>query len=491
MTTNPLEALAVAMAPLLEQHKARQFGLNPVMYGLKHDATGTPITSGYSHGPGGLLTWPGVDPIMFNASMGFTSILSQLPTSPSVHTNPTYMTITGVSEDVGAEKEDVCDDAPTGGLMQGCLATSVFGRYERATQELELNRLGQRVDRADPMDLTLVGTPFQNAGIFGSGAQDPTAPGDLLTNEVSRKFWERNVSFHRLLAKQLWVGTPANNSAGKGYKEMTGLSVLVNTGHVDAETGESCNNMDSYMSNFNYGSISSSGADAVAALTNIYYQLKRRAELSGVDPVRWVFAMRSQMFYELSAVWPCSYLSYRCSPSNGALEFINSQDAVRFRDEMRAGKYLLIDGERVSVVLDEGIPEDTNTTNGSVASGCFSSDIYIIPMSVVGGRAVTFLEYFDYGNPSISSALAAGNGTMGRVEGAFLTWWRQTNTCVVWQSKVEPRLVLRTPWLAARLQNVVYCPVQHEPSGFPDDPYFTLEGKSDRPGPSLYSLWQS
>ena len=484
MPTDVLEQLASALGPVLEQQKARAFGI-----GYKHDASGTPITVGYNHGPGGRLTFPGVDPTLFNAAMGANSIIDQIPAIPSVYTNPTYMTITGVTDDTGSEKQDVCDDAPVAGLMKGCLVTSVFGRYERATPELELNRLGQRNDRADPLDLTLVGSPFAVTGPFAPLA-NPNAPGDVLINEVSRKFWERNVSFHRLLARQIWAGTPANNTGGGGYKEMTGFSVLVNTGYTDAESNVACPAMDSYLSNFNYGSISTSGAAAVSAVTNLYYQVKTRATMMGLDPVRWVFAMRSQMFYELSAVWPCAYLSYRCNPSNGATEFIDAQDAVRFRDEMRAGRYLLIDGERVGVALDDGIPElDGNNGGGNFPNGCFSSDIYLIPMSVAGGRSVTYMEYFQYSNPSIQEAL--GNMVLGRIEGAFLTWPRQTNQCIVWQSKIEPRLVMRTPWLAARLQNVVYCPVAHTRDSFPDDPYFVNGGGVSRPGPSYYSLWQS
>ncbi|KKM76612.1 hypothetical protein LCGC14_1378340, partial [marine sediment metagenome] len=117
----------------------------------------------------------------------------------------------------------------------------------------------------------------------------------------------------------------------------------------------------------------------------------------------------------------------------------------------------------------------------------FASDIYLIPMSVVGGRAVTFMEYFDYGNPSAQAAI--GNMVLARQEGAFLTWPRQTNQCVVWQTKVEPRLVMRTPWLAGRLQNVMYCPLQHTQQPFPDDPYFVDGGRTQRPGPSFFSLW--
>lgn len=485
VAANPFETLASQLAPYLEQQKARSFG-------LKHDASGTPMAFGYMHGPGGLLTFPGVDPTIFHTVMGNTSILGQLPSTPSLYTNPTYFTVTGIQADVGDEKVDVCDDAPTAGLMKGCLLTSVFGRYERATEEVELNRLGQRNDRADPMDLTLIGSPIATSGVFNSGAQSGAAPADVLTNEISNLFWRRNVSYWRLLSRQIWRGTPANNSAGGGYKELTGFETLINTGHVDAETGQTCPSMDSLILNFNYGSVSTSGADIVNAVVAMYREIYRRAELTGILPVRWVLAMRTQMFYELTAVWPCAYLSYRCNPSNGATEFIDAQDAIRFRDEMRAGRYLLIDGVRVDVILDDGITElSGNDGGGNFPAGCFASDIFLIPMSVVGGQAVTFLEYFQYSNPSIEDAL--GRMVLGRIEGAFLTWPRQTNQCVVWQSKVEPRLVLRTPWLAARLQNVVYCPTIHERTAFPDDPYFVNGGRTNRvaQGPSYYSLWQN
>lgn len=488
---DPLEALATALAPIMEQQKA-------VRFGLRHDASGTPISSGYSHGPGGLLTFPGVDPSVFNATMGASSILGQLPAVPSVYMNPTYFTITGVGDDTGDEKDGVCDDAPVAGLMAGCLLTSVFGRYERATPELELNRLGQRNDRADPLDLTLVNSPIASSGIFGTGVQSSATPTDIFVNEVSRKFWERNVSLWRLLSRQLWVGSPANNagiSPNGGYKELTGFAELVNTGHIDAETGAVCQNMDSYVTSFGYKRIDSSDSDIVAALTNMYHQLYRRAEMTGILPVRWIIAMRSQLFYELTSIWPCSYLSFRCATSpifmdsNNMRGNIDAQEAIRFRDEMLNGKYLMIDGVRIDVVLDEGIPETSNTTNGSVTSGCFATDIYFIPMSVVGGRAVTYLEYFQYANPSLQDAL--GNMILGRIEGAFLTWPRQTNQCIVWQTKVEPRLIMRTPWLAGRLQNVMYCPIQHEPDAFPGDPYYINDGRTSRPGPSLYSHWNS
>jgi hypothetical protein len=494
-----IEGLASLLAPVMDRQKAMRYGT-----GFKHDTAGTPTSSGYMHGPGGLLTFPGVDPTVFHTILQNQGILGTLQATPNVYTNPTYLTLTGVDSDIGSEKEDVCDDPPTAGLVSGCMLTSVFGRYERSTPELELNRLGQRNNRADPLDLTLVGSPISGSGPFNIGQFDPSAPGDVLTNEISTRFWERNISFARLLAKQLWNGNPTNNSGGGGYKEMTGLSVLINTGHTDAETGAACATLDSYIKNYNYKSVddANNGVDIVATFTNMYHQLYRRAEKAGFLPVRWVVAMRPELFYELTSIWPCSYLSYRCAavlsaanPSaTGPMQgVIDAQDAVRFRDEMRSGRYLLVDGQRLDVVLDDAIPElSGNNSGGNFPAGCFSSDIYFIPMSVVGGRSVTYMEYFDFNNPSIRSAFSEGMPLIGRVEGPFITTMSQKMWCVKWTSKIEPRLIMRTPQLAGRLQHVVYCPIDHEPEAFPDDPYyFGGGGVTHRTGPSLYDIWKS
>lgn len=476
-----LDTLVDLLGPAFERRKSRQFGLSE-----KHDITGVPSAVGYAHGPGGLLSFPGVDPAVFSAIMGSQSIIGQIPSMPSRFTNPTYFTLTGVTAESGNEMSDICDDAPEAGLMQGCLTTSVFGRYERATQKIDVGRLGEQTDRADPMDLTLVNSPFGNVGPIFGPPTNPGAGNDILTNEVNKRLWERAVTLYRLLARQVWLGNPTNNLAGGGYKEMTGLQLLVNTGYKDAETGVACRNMDSYISSFNYASVNAAGNSIVDAITNMYHQVRARAEMANIMPVRWVIAMRRDLFYEITKIWPCNYLTVGClSPTILALD---PQDAVRFRDEMRAGKYLLMDGDRIDVVIDDAIPElSGNDSGGHFPRGCFSSDVYMLPMSVVGGRSVLYTEYFQFNNESANAAL--GNMVLGRVEGPWLTWPRQTNMCVQWQSRIEPRLVLRTPWLAARLQNVVYCPIQHTPEPFTNEPYFVGDGKTSRSGPSFSNLW--
>lgn len=489
-----VDQLAELLMPAIAQKQSRMFGVRAAyMSGEKHDPAGT-LPSGlqYSHGPNGLLSFPGVDPLVFHTHMGAASLLSMIPARSTNEVNPTYFTLTGVQDDSGSEPDDVCDDAPIAGLMKGCLTTAPYGRYQRATPPIEINRLGMVNDRADPLDLRLVGDPlFQANPIFASGPGNARVPGDLFTNEMSRKFWELGIAFHRLLSRQLWRGNPTNNTGAGGYKEIAAIPQLVNTGYVDAETGTTCPAVDSYVRNFGHIRIdSATGAgNIVAALTDMYYQLKDRAIRTGVGVVRWVIAMRPQLFYELTAVWPCSYLSFRCGLDGNNTNFIDAQDAVRFRDEMRTGRYLLIDGDRVDVVLDDAIPEDTNTTSASVPSGCFGTSIYFLPLSV-SGISTLFLEYLDYSNPSIQAALGR-NLAIGVVEGAFITTSRQRNFCIEYQSKIEPRLVLRTPWLAGRLRNVVYCPIQHTRDAFPEDPYWVDGGKTSRTGPSFFAVWKS
>lgn len=493
LESSAIKALAQILAPAMDEVYAERYGRKD--FGAKHDATGTPQASGYSHGPGGNLSYPGVDPAVFSPMVGNTGILSMLPAIPALDMNPLFQVLTGVQGATGSEKTEVCGNAPQAGLMKSCILTSQFGRYERATRELEVNRMGFVNDRADPMDLRLVNSPLYNSGHpFFQGPGNPANPADVLRNEWSRKMMELGVEFHRLLNLQLWRGNPANNAGSGAYREVTGFSVLVNTGHTDAITGTTCPSTDSDLKNFNYLRIDSgsNGTELVKALSYLYMTRRRLAETSGMGNVRWVFAMRPETWFELSQVYPCSYLTYMCQVSGNQQVQINGSDQIRFRDEMRAGRYLLVNGDRIDVVVDDGIAFlDGNSSAGHFPAGCMSSDIYLIPLAV-GPTAVTYLEYADYSNPSIRGLMEAIEPGAFKVEGAFLTWARRTNQCVVLQSKIEPRLIMRTPWLAGRLQNVVVCPLQVAPQPFPDDPYHLDGGVTGRSGPSYYDgTWKS
>lgn len=472
----------------LLERLANAIGGDQVATGFRHDATTPPTAIGYAHGPGGLLTYPGVDQNVFHTIVGAQpGILAQLPFTPSVYANPVYEVLTGIQDSTGSNKDGVCDDPPIGGLMKACKHWAPFGRYEFKTPSIEVNRLGLQNNRADPMDLRMVGSPLAGANRFTTGG----VTGDPLTNEIDKRLFERAMAFHRKLLRQVWQGNPANNTAQGGYKEVTGLDLLIATGYVDAETGVSCPSLASDVKDLNYLNVADHGAEVVRALSYLMRTLNDLADRTGVQTVRWVIAMRPALFYELSAVWPCAYYTSGCNTTaSGSLnQNIDVVDQMAMRDAMRSGSYLMIDGRRYEVLQDDGIAEDSNTTNNRVPNPCFSSDIYVIPMSVLGGTAVTYGEYLDYQNASMQSAINMPN-VLITTNGPFLETVKQTLWCLEFFAKMEPRLVMRTPWLAGRLNHVVYCPLQVPRQPFPDEPYHVNGGATGRTPDSLYALWK-
>ncbi len=460
------------------------------MTGYRHDAPATPAAAGYMHGPGGLLSFPGLDPAVFHTIVGVRpGILGELTSRATLFTDPVYEILTGIRASTGSNKEEVCDDAPVAGLTKGGKVSIPLGRYEFATTELELNRMGKRNDRADPVDLRLMGSPLSGE-IFGI---DQTPPANWLTNELQKRFFERNVFAHRTLSQQIWTGNPANNSVGGGYREFPGLRIQVNTGYVDAETGLALPSLDSDVKDLNFLCVDANGDALVDAITYLFRTRLLLAEQTGVNPVRWVFAMRESLFYEITKVWPCAYFLGGCTvtDASGQRIVIDAKDQIDLRDQMRQGKFLLIDGMKLEVVVDDGIPELTDADSANIAAGAFAGDIFLLPMSVLGGTSTLFLEFFDFENPSISDALSNMVIAQTRTQGAWIDTVRQTNWCIQYQMKIEPRVVLRTPWLAGRLNNVCYRPLQHGRDPFPADPYFVDGGQTERPGPSFFSLWQS
>jgi hypothetical protein len=460
---------------------------SPWQYGQKHDVSASlaSIGTGYAHGPGGLLTFPGVDPDVFSTMIGaYGGVFSQIPANPSVIMNPVYEVLTGVYDASGSEKAAPCDAAPIAGLTKAGKHTAPFGAYARATRVIDLMRLGQRNDRADPMDLRLRNSPAFPHGIMPNGMSE------VLNSELGKAMFERAVAFQRLLATQLFIGNSSNNNAGGGYKELNGFDKLIATGYVDAETNTSLPSLDSYVADYNHGRVDTTGTNLVNSISNILRQLMNRAGRANLMPVRWIIAMREELFWEVTKVWPCAYYLGGCvvTDSSGQRINIDAKDGIDLRDQMRAGKFLLIDGVKFDVVFDSGINEDDgNSSGGNFPRGCFESDIYFIPMSVLGGSAVTFMEYFDFSNSQISNVLATRQ-VLGQsvANGMFFETVDQTRNCLQFQAEIRPRLVMRTPWLAAKLQNVVYCPIQHTPDAFPTDAYWVNGGSTSRTGPSYY-----
>lgn len=455
----------------------------------------TPMTT-YGHGPGGLFSSPALERQLFSAFIlpreGLQSVLPA--PRPSMFANPLYGLVTGVTATTGSEPTGPCDDFPVAGLTKLCTQSTLFGRQGRQTPVLELDRVGLLTNRGEHTDFQILGNVLGQ----GNTANSPTLGANLqaaANSEIGKVTFEMAVSWQRDFAREFYTGNPANNTSGGGRKYFRGLDLLINTGYRDAETGVACPAADSIVRSFGNKDIATNGGTLVSNITNMYRNLRFIARGAGLDPVRWAIVMPWSMFYEVTEVWPCAYLTYRCTNlGSGSTNFVPADASIQMRDGMRGdiysrtGQYLLIDGERVDVVLDDGI------TELGIGAGTFRSSIYFVPLTVLGGTPVTYMEYLDYDAPNGALAAArafAPEGSYRTSDSGRFLWHMKppTNYCVQMMAKTETRLILRTPHLAARLTGVQYTPIQHERSAFTDSDYFVNGGSTDRGAfaPSYYS----
>jgi len=303
---------------------------------------------------------------------------------------------------------------------------------------------------------------------------------------------ELGVAFANRLGRQVYTANPTNNSAGGGYEEFQGLDVLIGTTKVDAITGQDCTSLHSDVKDQNYVCVDDETADPdiVRVMTQMWRFVNHIATTTGLAPASWVWTMRTALFHEITDIWACEYYSYRCQLTDEQRLVINGPDQVALRDAMRNGNYLLIDGVRTPVVLDDYILEESSSDTSNLVSGQFASDIYLVPLTVTGGTPVTFWQFFDYRQGAVQ-AMVQGRLTnqFWTDAGMYLWTWDNQNYCVVWESKIEPRIILRTPQIAGRIQNVCYEPLQHLRDTHPADPYFVDGGVTERAAPSLFHDW--
>jgi hypothetical protein len=480
-----MAALANALAPAL----AKQLGV-----AYKHTTpAGTP-SSPYLHGPGGLFGVAGLERDVLSTRVRPYGIAGQLPVQQSVMMNPLFPYITGFLGVSGSNPTTVCSDGQVAGPMKNCLQTAQFGRYTKMTRELERNRLGQRIDRSEFFDLRLVNDPLLTE--LNAITPSSSRGGIDLNREILQRFIEVGVAFQNELGRQLYTGNPSNNAAGGGYREFPGADILIGTGKVDAITGTNCPSLDSDIKSFGYGLVNATNLnpDIVNVVTYLYRYVKHNADTMGFTDPNWAFTMRSDLFYELTAVWPCSYLTYRCAfraTDGSQVVNVSANDQIAMRDSMRQGKYLLIEGDQVPVILDGMIPEETEADAAQINGGQYASDIYLFCLSA-SGMPMTYWEMFNYGQAGgAMDMIGPDRGDFWTDGGRFL-WHHKppTNWCEQWIAKVEPRLILHAPQLCGRISDVRYEPLQHTRDAHPSDPYFVNGGVSTaRQGPSYYSDW--
>lgn len=448
----------------------------------------------FAHGPAGLFSHPALEQPLYSAVVTpWTGLQYILPIRGTIKTDPLYGVVTGVTAGSGSNPTGVCDDPPTAGLSKLCMAWYPAGRFSLQTSVYDVSRGDRLVDRGEHTDFILLGSP--------AGMDDGWIPGglsgvfsDVDMSESSKKMVEWMVEWSRRFARIIYTGNPANNTAGGGYKEPNGLDIIINTGHGDAETGVDCPARDSIIRSFGNTNISTGTAqnrgDLVRLISYVFRNLQQNAGQMNLWPCSWAISMPFSMFYEITEFWPIAYATYRNSLlPTGSTNFVAADKMEEMRSAMRAdlimrrGQYLLIDGQKVPVVIDDAITETT------AANGAFTASMYFVPLTVVG-RPATFIEYMDYDAIGVlrnANKFAPDGSYETSDNGRFLLHRKPpTNFCTQVVGLTEWRIVCVVPQLAARITNVGYSPLIHERSGFTDSNYFVDGGRTSRAGSPSY-----
>ncbi len=443
-------------------------------------ATATPF-----HGTGGIFSTPGLDRTVVTAYIrphGISNILRKIP---SIDESPRFATLTGFTETAAAEPANACDDAPTG-YVKGCNLTARFGLVRRDTQTIDIDKVMLRLNRSDFKDLVLAGNVLGLTDLVPSNLNTSQMLNVLTMSEMVIA----GSNAERKLVRDLWQGTVAAGT-------FPGLDAQITTGHIDADTGTACPAVDSDVKDFNYNNVDSSDTlDIVIYIAMLEYYLHNNAVKMGLDPVSWVFAMREQLWEELSAIWPIRYHTDRSAAvPAGTTLFLDGREMVAERDAMRDGMVLKVNGRSYPVVTDDGIFEHDNINNANLAAGEYASTIYMLPLQIVGGLDATYMEYVDFRQAQPDAALLAGFGGAPDffwTDNGFFSWSIDQNRwCYQLSLKAEPRVVLRTPHLAGRIDSVKYVPLQHLRESDLDSPYHVDGGVSYRDPASVNAVWLS
>lgn len=455
--------------------------LDEMMGGMKTKTAATTMNAQRLHGSGGLWATPGLERDVIGAHLHPYGLGPTLPLIPSVTENPRFPSLTGFTAVTGSQPANACDDAPAG-YMKGCNLTARFGRTRFDTHTIEMDQVMLKVNRGDMTDLILRAQILGEPNLAMSGLNF----GQILNVVTMAEMVGVGVQFDRELSRQLWQGvtTVAN--------EFPGLDVQIATGQRDADTGNYCTALDSDVKSYAYATLS---ATIVTYISQLEWYIRYNARNMGLEPGSWVWVMRPDLWYELTAIWPCAYNTNRCSTavSTNSTVFIDGRENVTERDAMRNGLYLDVNGTRYPVMLDTGIFEHNSTNNANLRPGEYASTIYFVPLTIQGGFPVTYREYVDYRQATGDISLLRGMENFFWTDNGVYSWaLEQIKWCYKLAAKTEQRVVLRTPQLAGRIDAVKYSPLQHLRDPNPDSPYFADGGVSFRPENLVstpYSAW--
>lgn len=446
------------------------------------------------HGFGGLFNNPGVEPGIVSTLILPDGIEAYLTRAGHVfksqYENPVYGIMTGQTDNSGTNPTTGCsEDAITPGSLKMCHQTWPFGEFTLKSKPIQIDRSGSLINRSEPLDLRLLNNPFGNV-------EQPIQnnPAELFRSRLAKELVETTVGMTREFAREIWTGSPVNTIGNTGgYQQYNGLERIVNTGYKDVFTGVACSAADSLVETWSGGTVQAQPAKILRTLVEAFRSRRKLESDVGLTGTSYAFVMRYQAFLSLTEVWPCAYNTFRCytpTPDGNAIVLGNASDNVAMRDAMRQGRYLLIDGEQVPVIID------TTLSEANIGNGNFSSDVYLLPLRspYLGDTngAALFIEHFDYNGPygmgSILPELGPRDEYRVTPDGRFAIFFLGgASFCKQVLIRTRKRVILRLPFLAYRLNDLTYSVYVHEREWEPGTSFYENGGQTSFAGTSFYS----
>lgn len=421
----------------------------------------------------GAFAEPGVRPDRYSALTRVRSLAKLLIPEPNEFYQEKLSILTGATDSSGSNASDYCSTAPTPGFLKKCTQQFLFGKWFSQTHLNDVNDVGFLYNRADVPGTILNSSPEMY----------PLMP-DIMwrlmdtRSQLQYELYTQGIMIERSLEQVLITGDPTKASANtqRGFmKEFLGLDGQIKTGYVDLDTQRPCQAADSIVISFNTsigGTIGGGdGRTITTALGDLWYAAQDRAAQVGMADAEFVFIMRKELFRALTDYYANTYATSRfqaatLTAGSPVVQIATDQNDIRL--EMLRGQYLLVEGIPVPVIFSDGMQFAGQGNN------TYISDIFLVPVSWAGRRLLR-LEFFNLGNQWSQEYVNFLNPQRRMVinNGLYAVGYQSTGFCDDYLFASQMRMILETPFLAGRLDDVLFT--------------YQAATRNAIPGQSLYS----
>lgn len=401
------------------------------------------------HGDSGLFGI-GVMPDMPVAIPRARSLAASLPWFPSYNENHIFEIFTGISAATGDNPTSACGTPPVAGELKTCQIKLPFGKFFMATTSMNATDANKRRNIAD-INRRMQNNPFTPRMSPFTPMLDGRAP-DVNTI-LGKKMIELGDKTEKAFVPVMIQGnrTLNNTQTQRGFiSEPEGLDRLIKTGHTDEQTDTACAGADSI--------VVTGGAwdaDEMAKIINLYREQRTRAGQVGMPNTMFEIVINPRVKYELYDTWACNFSTFKCANTAGEFDLTAMEMMKR---EMMRGSYVLIDGDVVPVREDDGMPLAFDAS-----ANTYTGDVHIVPRWN-DGEPLLFGEYLPYVDQmprfgDVQDMLNSVEGLQIFNDGMYLGGQIKSGAyCGQVTLYAETRLILMYPFLAGRVDDIVFTP---------------------------------